>query len=168
MKTMASLKNSLRVADEVWVSVASLHLNHPEREDFSIDEIMEQAESACLTGTNRLRPGVKIHVYLHCVANKPPNPGRYRMLYETSTGRRRLFRPSDPCHPDRAGGKEVPKRDELPDSLHRLLDWYVAEYAKTRSSVVEDPILSLRGVGKDLWEDEDADEYVRRQREGWG
>lgn len=168
MKQKTISKNSLRVADEVWVTVATLHRNHPEREDFSISEIMEQAESACLTGASRLRPGVKVHVYLHCVANKPPNPGRYRMLYETSTGRRRLFRLSDPNHPDRAGAKEVPKRDELPESMHRLLDWYATEYAKTGSAVVEDPILSLRGVGKAVWEDEDADDYVRRQREGWG
>ncbi len=160
-------KESLRVADEVWVAVASLHKEHPDREDFTIGEIMAQAEKAELTGTTPLRPGVKIHVYLHCVANKPPNPGRYRMLFETVAGRRRLVRPSDPCHPRRAGGKDMPKRHELPSSQHRLLDWYVNEYALARSSEFEDPVLSLRGLGKALWANEDADAYVRRQREGW-
>ncbi len=31
----------------------------------------------------------------------------------------------------------------------------------------EDPLLALRGSGKELWADEHADEYVRRLREGW-
>jgi len=30
-----------------------------------------------------------------------------------------------------------------------------------------DPLLALRGSGKELWADEHADEYVRRLREGW-
>ena len=32
---------------------------------------------------------------------------------------------------------------------------------------VTDPILALRGLGKEIWADEDADAYVRRLREGW-
>ena len=30
-----------------------------------------------------------------------------------------------------------------------------------------DPILALRGVGRALWADEEADAYVSRLREGW-
>ena len=30
-----------------------------------------------------------------------------------------------------------------------------------------DPILGLRGLGRDIWADEEADAYVRRLREGW-
>jgi len=30
-----------------------------------------------------------------------------------------------------------------------------------------DPLLSLYGSGRDLWADENADEYVRRLRAGW-
>ena len=30
-----------------------------------------------------------------------------------------------------------------------------------------DPILSLRGTGKETWADEDADTYVERLRQGW-
>jgi hypothetical protein len=33
--------------------------------------------------------------------------------------------------------------------------------------IENDPLLALRGSGKDLWADEHADEYVRRLREGW-
>jgi hypothetical protein len=31
----------------------------------------------------------------------------------------------------------------------------------------EDPLLALRGSGKELWADEHADDYVRHLREGW-
>ena len=161
------MRNDVRVADEVWIAAASLHRRHPERADFTIDEIMKQAESANVTGALPLRPGVKIHVYLHCVANRPPNPGRYRMLLETPAGRRRLFRPGDPCHPLRKGAKQIPKRDEVPACYGELLDWYLADYAAPASSETRDPILSLRGLGKEIWADEAADDFVRRQRSGW-
>ena len=30
-----------------------------------------------------------------------------------------------------------------------------------------DPILALRGMGKEIWTNEDADAYVARLRRGW-
>ena len=30
-----------------------------------------------------------------------------------------------------------------------------------------DPILALRGMGREIWADEDADAYVDRLRSGW-
>ena len=69
------MRNEIRVADEVWLATASLHRKHPERENFAIGEIMTQAEVANATGVTPLRPGVKVHVYLHCVANRPRTPG---------------------------------------------------------------------------------------------
>jgi hypothetical protein len=30
-----------------------------------------------------------------------------------------------------------------------------------------DPLLALRGSGRDIWADEHADEFVHRLREGW-
>ena len=41
------------------------------------------------------------------------------------------------------------------------------EYASGASSNAGDPILGLRGRGRHIWSDQDADAYVRRQREGW-
>jgi hypothetical protein len=38
---------------------------------------------------------------------------------------------------------------------------------RRKNKLEEDPLLALYGSGKDLWADEDADEYVRRLREGW-
>ena len=156
----------IRVADEVWLATASLHRSRPDAADFAIAEIMAQAEAAQVAGLP-LRPGVKIHVYLHCVANRPPNPGRYRMLFETASGRRRLYRPSDPCHPRRFTGKTVPKRGEIPAADGHLIDWYENVYVAETLETADDPILGLRGQGREIWADEDADAYVRRLREGW-
>ena len=39
--------------------------------------------------------------------------------------------------------------------------------AAGESSSAGDSILGLRGRGRHIWSDEDADAYVRRQREGW-
>ena len=94
------------LADEVWLAAALLHREHPDREDFTVAEIVERARQEGLTP--ELRPGVYVHALLHCVANRPPNPARYRMLVETAAGRRRLYRPGDPADEARRGGKVAP------------------------------------------------------------
>ncbi len=156
----------IKVADEVWISTALLHRKLPDRPDFSVGEIVAQAAAERVTGAPPRR-SVQVHAYLHCVANKAPNAGRYRMLVETSKGRRRLFRPGDPCHPRRLGGKQTPREYELPPAYKELLAWYRQEYVGESAARAMDPILALRGVGRDLWADETADDYVRRLREGW-
>ena len=153
----------LTLADEVWVTVALLHREHPEAADFSVDEIVERRNAETAMGS--ARAGYRVHVLQHCVANRAPNPGRLRVLYETGSGRRRLYRPGDPSHPLRADAKTHPAAQDLPSDYRGLLDWY-SEYVAT-SSPAQDGILALRGLGKGLWADEDPDEYVRRLREGW-
>lgn len=159
-------ERSIKVADEVWIATALLHREHPERKDFTIAEIMERARQEGLT--EELRPSVQVHASQHCVANRPPNPGRYRMLIATAKTRRRLFRPGDPYDPKREGAKSTPSPDEIPSRYHELLDWYRMEYVRsTREEPARDPLLALKGLGRDLWQNEDADDYVRRLREGW-
>ena len=157
----------VRVADEVWIATALLHRQHPDRDDFTVGEIVRRAEAENVTGAESLRPGVQVHAYLHCVANKAPNPGRYRMLVETAKGRRRLFKPGDPCHPLRASAKNVPDVRAIPPAYGELLDWYCRAYVGEDGGGDGDAILSLRGMGKGIWADEDADAYVGRLREGW-
>ena len=161
-----SLKSHVKVADEVWIAAASLHREHPSRPDFSVVEIVERARREALAGTTR--PGVYVHVVQHCVANRPPNPGRYRMLFETSSGRRRLFRPGDAYHPAREGAKTTPSAEEMPQGYEGLLGWYRDWCSESVTSQRRaDPLLSLSASGKNLWADEHADDYVRRLREGW-
>ena len=154
------------VADEVWIATALLHLRNPDQKDFAVREIVRQAEAEEMAGPGPLRPGVQIHVYLHCVANKPPNPARYRMLIETSKGRRRLFRPGDSCHHLRTG-KPAPNEKDIPKKYRKLLDWYYLDYVRDGGSEEVDPILSLRGMGKSIWNQEDADSYVSKLRAEW-
>jgi hypothetical protein len=161
-----------KVADEVWIATALLHRERPNDEAFSITEIVDRAEREKLTP--RLRPGVRVHATLHCVADLPPNPGRYCMLRSVGRGRRRLFRPGDPIHPARIGAKTRPQRDELPEAYRELLEWYEREYASVArveprrgSAESPDPLLALRGSGQELWSDERPDEYIERLRSDW-
>ena len=56
---------------------------------------------------------------------------------------------------------------KFPEYQH-LLDWYFTQYAvRDRTMDRQNSILALRGLGRELWADEDADSYVRRLREGW-
>jgi len=127
-KSRKKPKNRIKVADEVWIACALLHKENPNRRDFSTREIIEKVREKNIYGT--LRPGVYVHVTQHCIANKKPNPGKYRMLFETEPGRRRLFKKGDPYHPGREGGKITPNKNEIPQKYWHLLDWYKNEYNK--------------------------------------
>ena len=167
MKSIAS-PLSIKVADEVWVATALLHREHPKRADFTVAEIVARAERESITGS--LRPGVYQHAIQHAVANVPRSPNRYKLLFATAPDRRRLYRPGDPCDSDRAGSKTVPRRDDLPERYRLLLDWYADTYVRQsslRDRIKNDPILAMIGLGKEIWKDETADEYVRRLREEW-
>lgn len=152
------------VADEAWIATALLHREHPDRQDFTLQEIVRRA--AQIAGPEPLRAGVRHHVSYHAVAQKRPNPGRHCLLFATARGRRRLFRPGDPRHPDRQG-REVPRSDHLPPAYRSLIDWYRTVYTAEAGDAPPDPILALRGAGRTLWADEEADAYVSRLREGW-
>ena len=152
---------AIRVADEVWIAAALLHREHPQAMDFSLKEIEARLEREVLTDR---RPGVYPHLAVHCVANRPPNGGRYRMLFETAPSRRRLFRPGDPYHPRRERGKIVPQRTEIPAKYHPLLDWYERDWAPASPA---DPLLALAARHRDLWKTVDPDDYVRELRQGF-
>jgi len=156
----------LKVADEVWIATALLHREQPAREDFSIKEIVERAREEGLSEV--LRAGVYVHAIQHCVANRPPNPARYRMLFETGPNRRRLYRPGDHFHPARHGGKCVPIATQLPGKYRPLLTWHATAYGgKSPRAAGADPLLAMKGSGKALWAKEHADRYVGRLRRGW-
>lgn len=162
----AAVKRSLKVADETWIAAALLHQENPSRQDFTVQEIVNRAAREAITG--ELRPGVYVHALQHCVANRLPNPARYRMLFATGKTTRRLFRPGDAYHPARDGSKVVPAKEDIPEEYRHLVDWYLTEYVSKRTDAEKtDPILQLRGLGKEIWAGEDPDRYVRRVREGW-
>lgn len=163
---MIVIATEVKVADEVWIATALLHKENPNRNDFAIEEILRRVKEEGIC--KPLRKGVYVHIVQHCIANRPPSPGRYRMLTETGPGRRRLFRTGDSYHPEREGSKTVPEREGLPNEYRNLLDWYRNwSQQSNETRIKNDPLLALYGSGKNLWSDEHADEYVRRLREGW-
>jgi hypothetical protein len=158
---------SVTIGDGVWIAAALLHREHPDRVDFTVHEIRDRLAAEGIVGP--VRPSsIETHIRVHCVANARRDPSRLRMLFAAGTRSRRLFRSSDPYDPSREGGRIVPRADAIPERYRDLLGWYFSEYAPPREqSEGCDPILSLRGLGKEIWADEDPDAYVRRVREGW-
>lgn len=126
----------IKVADEIWLATSLLHQENPLREDFSVSEIVDRAKKEKLAG---YRPGLQIHASNHCVASKPPNPARHRMLSETSRGRRRLFRPGDKFHRNRKQGKTHPAVEDLPSKYHYLVNWYEHDYANGNGDPLPPP-----------------------------
>jgi hypothetical protein len=155
------------VADEAWIALATLHKTHPQRTSFSAREILDQVKHQHVH--SEVRAGVQAHIYLHNVANLEPNSARYRMFYTLEDETYRLFRAGDRSHPLRKG-KIVPKRAELPEKYHPLLDWYDSEYSTRKGNATkeeDDPILQMWGLGKEIWAGTNADEYVDSLRSGW-
>ena len=151
----------------MFIATALLHRENPKRPDFTISEIVERAAKENLFG--ELRPGVRVHASLHCVANRAPNPGRYRMLYATGERTRRLLRSGDDEHPGRTG-KIWPDPEEVPSRYAELIQWAKQQYGKPSSHQARwlDGVLQMRGLGRELWRGENPDEYVRKLRENWG
>ena len=167
MHTATKMSQSpLLVADEAWCALALLQREQESRESFTAREILDRVKAE--RASPELRAGVQAHIYLHNVANLEPNSARYRMFYKLPNDTYRLFRTGDQAHPSRKG-KMKPAREELPEKDHHLLDWYQNEYCTKESAMKEedDPILKMRGVGKELWASTDADEYVRDLRSNW-
>jgi hypothetical protein len=116
----------IKVADEAWIACALLHTENPNRKAFSTNEILNRAKKEAIS--EKFRVGVQIHISTHCIANKPADPNRYRMLYELPDGTKRLFKSSDDYHFSREDSKIVPRAWEIPEKYHYLLKWYKESY----------------------------------------
>src|SRR6266852_5875262 len=130
--------NMMTIANSVWLATAVLHRDNPQAADFSVGEIVEKATEERLV--DGFKPGLPVHVSKHCVANKSPNPARYRMLFETTRGRRRLFRNGDAFDADRKQGKVRPEKQDLPPDYQPLVDWYESVYSKQTSPRESTPL----------------------------
>jgi hypothetical protein len=94
------------------------------------------------------------------------------MLYATGKRTRRLLLSSDDVHPKRTG-KIFPDPEEVPPEYRDLIEWakqrFIGQGPRQDPSRARwlDSVFQLFGLGKDLRNGEDPDEYVRRLREGW-
>jgi len=185
--TTISVPVEISCAAEVFIAAALLHREQPGRPEFTMKEIVDRAEKENLAG--ELRPGISVHASQHCVANRPPNPAKHRMLFATGKHTRRLLLPGDEVHPERTG-KIFPDAGEIPEEYLPLLKWAKERYESGRSGAAapgspHDPsssggvvhaetpeqwlasLFELEGLGSEHWKDEDPDEFVRKLREGW-
>jgi hypothetical protein len=178
---------AIGLAAEIFVATALLHREQPDRADFEIREIVNRAARENMAG--EVRSGLNVHASMHCVANRPPNPAKHRMLFATGKHTRRLLLPGDEVHPGRTG-KAFPDAGEIPERYQPLLEWAKKRYGegfgtRKRSSgagsekhnapkqTPETPqgwlegLLEMEGLGKEYWKRIDPDEFVRKLREGW-
>lgn len=176
----AAISAEISCAAEVFLATALLHREQPDREDFTIQEIVNRAAKEKLHGN--LRSGINVHASQHCVANRAANPAKHRMLFATGKHSRRLVLPGDEVHPDR-NGKIFPEEAEIPAEYLPVLEWAKKRYnsgiagqtdsARTAEVEVAIPrkhlqsFLDARGIGAGMAKGIDPDDYIRRLREGW-
>jgi hypothetical protein len=168
MSTASYSKLDVKVADELFLCVALLHREQPDRASFSIPQVLARASAEGL-GEGRLgQRSLKQHAYEHAAANKPPGQGKYRMVFREPDNTIRLLRPSDHIDP-RRNGKQWPRLEDIPQHYHELVAWAKQRYAQDRTEPGPwlGGLMQLRGLGKEIWEGVDADTYVRELREGW-
>ena len=108
---------AIRVADEVWIATALLHRERPRETDFSLKDIEARIEREGLAGETR--GGIYPHLSVHCVANRAPNGGTYRMLFETAPCAGGC---SGPAIPTIRNGKAERRRPTLPTFPRNTID----------------------------------------------
>ena len=169
MPALTYQKGGLKVADELFLIVALLHRELPNRDAFTIGEVLKRAATEGLGAGRADQRSLKLHAYQHAAANEPPGKGgKYRLVYRESDNRIRLLTASDYVHPDRHQ-KFYPEPDEVPEKYHELLEWAKqrrAEQGKQDARWLQG-LFELRGLGKEMWGDADPDQYVSGLREGW-
>jgi hypothetical protein len=143
----------LKVADEVWVALALLHQNHPERRGFRSVEILERAEA--LHPGVPCRSGVQTHVSGHCVSNRRPSPNTLRYSYRNADGTYRLYRDGDDYDPGRQRGRTAPKASALPENYRSLIQWYWSEYNRRQrwNAATKEPPVGIDDlkVADEVW-----------------
>jgi len=187
MATISAVAPGITCAVEVFIATALLHQEHPERRDFTIQEIVNRASRENLSG--ELRQGVSVHASQHCCANRKPNSADHRMIFATGRSTRRLLLPGDEADPGRKG-KIFPENAEVPPMYAPLLEWAKQRYESgtggsgsrrgsssgASPSQTQEPkaaerwlesLFELEGLGKEYWKDVDPDEFVRKLREDW-
>ena len=158
----------MKASDLVWLSTAQLQREQPSRAGFSPDEVLRKA--------NEMEPNhgfslntIRTHISRHCVANISPAGAIHRMLTRNANGTYRPYRYGEEYDPGRARGKTCPDINAIPPKYKELMEWFNGEYEKRRDlSADEDPLLALRGLGKELWKDLGGGEkFIRELRANW-
>ena len=164
-------KAHVKVADELFLVLALLHREHPERDAFEIGDVLARARQEGLGSSREDQRSLRLHAYQHAAANMPPDPrgGRYRIAFRERDNRIRLLTASDYVHPERHQ-KFFPAYEEIPDQYHELLDWAKRRHEHGKdggSSTWLEGLHRLKGLGREIWQGTEPDAYVKGLREGW-
>jgi hypothetical protein len=158
----------LKAADLVWLAAVQLKKDQQERAGFSPDEILKKAlEIEPDNGFSQST--LRTHISRHCVANLPPAGAQHRMLTKNPNGSYRPYRHGDEYHPARASGKTCPDANAIPSKYKDLIAWFDIEYDRRPNALSdEDPLLALRGLGKELWKELGGGEkFIHELRANW-
>lgn len=159
-------KSTLKTADAFFLTLALLQREHPEKQSFSVSELEQRAQ---MEGFDIRKGTLSAHAYGHAAANEEPGRnGKYRMAFREADRTVRLVRKGDFMHPDRHL-KIWPRKEEIPAKYHPLVDWAISRFEQGQEAPSRwlDGLFQLRGLGKELWNKTDPDQYVRELREGW-
>ncbi len=154
----------------LWIAAATLHRERPGEPIFTAAEIRKRAAELELPGQGKLPAAPLTSQGL--IANVSPSRNKCRFFYRESCERAhtvclRLFRDGDEYHPERRNGRVAPAAEELPEAYRPLLDWYWTKYNPRPATSENDPILALRGVGKELWRSLGGTRFIEELRSNW-
>lgn len=156
------------IPTRIWIGASLLHRDG--LEEFTGPRLIEKVRSLPFNQTEKST--LYAMLSQHVTANRPPTSFRLRYLLRLPSAERtlhlRLYRPGDECHPDRIHGKVSPAPDELPEPYRDLHEWYWQTYVPTRSPAsAPDPILALRGLGKEVWQSLGGTKFIDELRADW-
>jgi hypothetical protein len=139
----------MTIANTVWLATALLHQENPDAAGFTYDVLLKKVGQLDPSLNPR---SVNTHLSTHCIASKKANPMALRFLTENPDGTLRLYRPGDPCHPTREGGRTAPKPHSIPEEYRHLLHVEQSSPPRSAAHTRPDPILAMSGVGKQMWQ----------------
>ena len=120
-------RNLVSTAISVWIAVATLHIEFGMDEAFSTQEIAQKVDAQHLCDVSR--ETILVHISSHCVANtSTTNKSAHRKTYRVESGRYRLYRRGEYCHPTRESCNIAPLPFQIPPKYRNLRRWYDDEY----------------------------------------
>jgi hypothetical protein len=136
----------MTVADLIWLAMASLTRDNPDRAGFSVDEIRRRMSELEPTHGFTEAPLKDLEICLNA-------DGSYRIVRGASG----------------ATGSVVPDLNAIPEKYRELAAWFRDVYSRPPKTPPEqDPLLALSGLGKDLWRDLGGGEkFIRELRADW-
>jgi len=129
------MKQKPSTATAVWIALATLHKENPQKEAFQAKEIADKIKELDIQSASD--GTVSTHISSHCVANKPAQPDTHRKIIRVRQGWYRLFVKGDYYDDTRKKGQIKPLPEMIPDRFHNLIKWYDEDYVNQKHNKPE-------------------------------